>query len=46
MPRTGKPIETECTLVVVRGWGRAEWTVTTSEHRVSLWDGKDVLELA
>ena len=44
MSRTGKSIETECKLVVARGWGRCG-QVTVKRYRVSSWGDENVLEL-
>lgn len=44
MSRTGKSIETECKLVVARGWGRCG-QVTVKGYKVSSWSDENVLEL-
>ena len=44
MSRTGKSIETECKLVVARGWRRCG-QVTVKGYKVSSWSDENVLEL-
>ena len=45
IPRTGKSIETESTLVFAGGCGREEWELISNEYRVSFWSGENVGEL-
>lgn len=47
MSRVGKSTETECKVVVTRGWregvGR-KWGVTVNGCGVSFWDNENILE--